>query len=112
MAERRRIVPYFLLGPGAIWLLLFFVVPLFYMGYLSLESGVVGNLSFDWHWGNYSNALSLYDTQFVRSFVYSGVATLICLSSPTRSPTRSPSGPASGATRCSSRSSRRSSPPT
>ena len=75
----RRIVPYFLLGPGTIWLLLFFVVPLFYMGYLSLESGVVGSLSFNWNWGNYSDALSLYDTQFVRSFLYAGVATVICL---------------------------------
>ncbi len=79
MSKRRRIVPYLLLGPGTIWLLLFFVVPLFYMGYLSLESGVVGSLSFNWEWGNYSDALSLYDTQFVRSFLYSGLATLICL---------------------------------
>jgi spermidine/putrescine transport system permease protein len=76
---RRRVIPYFLLGPGTIWLVLFFVVPLFYMGRLSLESGVVGSLHFDWHWVNYSDALSLYDTQFVRSFVYAGLATLIAL---------------------------------
>jgi spermidine/putrescine transport system permease protein len=79
MTARRRIVPYFLLGPGTIWLVVFFVVPLFYMGYLSLESGVVGSLGFSWHWANYSEALSLYDTQFVRSFIYAGAATLICL---------------------------------
>jgi spermidine/putrescine transport system permease protein len=79
MTARRRIVPYFLLGPGTIWLVLFFVLPLFYMGYLSLESGVVGSLRFNWNWGNYSEALSLYDTQFVRSFLYAGAATLICL---------------------------------
>ncbi len=79
MTQRRRIVPYFLLAPGAIWLLLFFVLPLFYMGYLSLESGVVGSLSFNWNWGNYSDAISLYDTQFVRSFFYAGAATMICL---------------------------------
>ncbi len=79
MTARRRIVPYFLLGPGTIWLVVFFVVPLFYLGYLSLESGVVGSLSFTWNWGNYSEALSLYDTQFVRSFIYAGAATLICL---------------------------------
>jgi len=76
---RRRIVPYFLLGPGTIWLVIFFVVPLYYMGKLSLESGVVGELQFDWNWSNYSEALSAYDTQFVRSFVYAGVATLIAL---------------------------------
>jgi spermidine/putrescine transport system permease protein len=76
---RRRTVPYFLLGPGAVWLVLFFVVPLYYMGKLSLESGVVGSLEFDWHWANYSDALSLYDTQFFRSFLYSGAATAIAL---------------------------------
>ena len=78
-ALRRRIVPYLLLGPGTIWLLLFFVVPLFYMGRLSLESGVLGSLEFTWNWANYSDAPSLYDTQFVRSFVYAGAATLIAL---------------------------------
>lgn len=78
-AVRRRIAPYLLLGPGTIWLLLFFVVPLFYMLRLSLESGVVGNLEFTWNWSNYSEALSLYDTQFVRSFLYAGAATLIAL---------------------------------
>ena len=38
-ALRRRLVPYFLLGPGTIWLVLFFVVPLFYMAELSLGRG-------------------------------------------------------------------------
>jgi spermidine/putrescine transport system permease protein len=76
---RRRLVPYFLLGPGTVWLVLFFVVPLIYLARLSLESGVVGNLEFNWNWSNYSEALSLYDTQFVRSFVYAGVATLLSL---------------------------------
>lgn len=78
-AARRRLVPYFLLGPGVIWLILFFVVPLYYMFKLSLESGVVGNLEFSWSWSNYSEALSAYDTQFVRSFVYAGAATLFAL---------------------------------
>ncbi len=78
-AARRRVVPYFLLGPGTIWLVLFFVVPLYYMFKLSLESGVVGSLEFDWHWKNYGDALSLYHSQLVRSFIYAGVATLISL---------------------------------
>jgi spermidine/putrescine transport system permease protein len=76
---RRRIVPYFLLGPGTIWLVLFFVVPLFYMAELSLWSGVVGSFEFSWHWANYSEALELYDSQFVRSFLYAGAATVLCL---------------------------------
>jgi spermidine/putrescine transport system permease protein len=78
-ALRRRAVPYFLLGPGTIWLVLFFVVPLYYLGKLSLETGFVGSLEFSWDWSNYSEALSAYDTQFVRSFVYAGVATVLAL---------------------------------
>jgi spermidine/putrescine transport system permease protein len=76
---RRRVAPYFLLGPGTIWLVLFFVVPLYYMGKLSLDSGAFGELHFNWNWSNYSEALSAYDSQFVRSFVYAGAATLIAL---------------------------------
>ncbi|MGN6815444.1 MAG: ABC transporter permease [Solirubrobacterales bacterium] len=76
---RRRIVPYFLLGPGTIWLIVFFVVPLFYMAELSLWSGVIGEFEFSWNWSNYSEALSAYDTQFVRSFEYAGAATLLAL---------------------------------
>jgi len=78
-AVRRRLSPYLLLGPGTIWLVFFFVVPLVYMVKLSLESGLVGNLEFNWHWKNYSDALSLYDTQFIRSLIYAGLATLFAL---------------------------------
>jgi spermidine/putrescine transport system permease protein len=78
-AIRRRALPYFLLGPGTIWLVLFFVIPLYYMGEVSLRSGVLGSFHFDWNWSNYSEALQLYDTQFVRSFVYAGAATLLAL---------------------------------
>jgi spermidine/putrescine transport system permease protein len=76
---RRRVAPYLLLGPGAAWLLLFFVVPLYYLAELSLNAGVFGSYHFDWHWANYSDALSLYDNQFVRSFIYAGLATLFAL---------------------------------
>lgn len=76
---RRRIVPYFLLGPGTIWLIVFFVVPLFYMAELSLWSGVIGEFEFSWNWSNYSEALSAYNTQFLRSFYYAGAATLLAL---------------------------------
>jgi spermidine/putrescine transport system permease protein len=79
MTLGRRTVPYALLAPGAVWLVLFFVIPLYYMGKLSLETGTVGALDFNWQWSNYGDALSLYDTQFVRSFVYAGLATLFAL---------------------------------
>ena len=78
-ALRRRSVAYFLLTPGTVWLVIFFIIPLYYMAKLSLYSGVVGAFHFNWAWSNYSEALELYDTQFVRSFIYAGIATLLCL---------------------------------
>jgi spermidine/putrescine transport system permease protein len=78
-SRRRRLIPYFLLGPGLIWLVLFFVVPLYFMGRLSLESGSLGSFAFTWEWSNYTDSLSRFDSQFVRTFVYASVATLIAL---------------------------------
>jgi spermidine/putrescine transport system permease protein len=78
-ALRRRLIPYGLLGPGILWLILFFVVPMYFMGRLSLESGIFPEFQFDWNFGNYGDALTAYDTQFFRAFEYSAVATLIGL---------------------------------
>jgi spermidine/putrescine transport system permease protein len=77
---RRRLIPYFLLGPGIIWLLLFFLVPMYFMARLSLYSGTLEQgFTFNWDWANYSDSLTLYDTQFGRSLVYAGAATVFCL---------------------------------
>src|SRR5688572_24540139 len=75
----RRFVAYFLLGPGLIWLVLFFVIPLYYMGRLSLFSGSLGDFTFSWEWSNYSDSLSRFDDQFVRTFIYAGAATAFAL---------------------------------
>jgi spermidine/putrescine transport system permease protein len=79
-AAKRRLVPYFLLGPGAIWLIVFFVVPMYYMGRLSLDTGTLETgFRFNWQWSNYSDALTLYESPFLRSFYYAGASTLIAL---------------------------------
>jgi spermidine/putrescine transport system permease protein len=76
----RRLTPYFLLGPGLIWLIVFFVIPMYYMGRLSLYSGTLETgFQFDWNFSNFSDSLTLYDTQFVRSLLYAGSATVLCL---------------------------------
>ena len=79
VALRRRLIPYGLLGPGILWLILFFVVPLYFMGRLSLESGIFPEFHFDWNFSNYSDALKAYDTQFLRAFEYSAIATVLAL---------------------------------
>jgi spermidine/putrescine transport system permease protein len=78
---RRRIVPYGLLGPGAIWLVLFFVVPMYYMGQMALRSGSLetGGFNFTWQWSNFADSLSGHEEQLLRSFLYAGSATLIAL---------------------------------
>src|SRR5919204_4456648 len=79
-AVRRRLTPYFLLLPGTFWLIVFFVVPMYYMVRLSLDSGSLETgFRFTWQWSNYKDALSLYDAPFLRSFYYAGLATLIAL---------------------------------
>jgi spermidine/putrescine transport system permease protein len=78
-AARRRLTPYLLLFPGTFWLVVFFVVPMYYMARLSLESGILPRFEFTWQWSNYKDALSLYDAPFLRSFYYAGIATLIAL---------------------------------
>jgi spermidine/putrescine transport system permease protein len=81
-ARRRRqaLLPYLLLTPGLLWLLLFFTIPLYYMARVSLEQGsIFEGYHFAWHFETYTDAISTYHEQFLRSFVYAGLATLIAL---------------------------------
>ena len=53
---------------------------MFFMGVVSLESGSLEDgFVFKWAFGNFSDAISTYREQFVRSFVYGGVATVVAL---------------------------------
>jgi len=78
-----RWTPYWLLLPGMAWLAVFFVLPLVSLFLTSLQSPVSDNPNdgyyFNWDFANYSEALSRYSEQFIRSFIYAGVATLIGL---------------------------------
>ena len=79
-SARRRLIPYGLLAPGLLWLVVFFVVPMYFMARISLfEGSSTTGYEFAWNWSNFSDALSEFDTQFLRSFLYSGVATLLAL---------------------------------
>jgi spermidine/putrescine transport system permease protein len=81
MGARRRLVPYYLLAPGALFLLVFFLIPLGLMLYTSLESGglLSGGFRFSWAFDNYTNVLGQYQVQFVRSIVYSIIVTIAAL---------------------------------
>jgi spermidine/putrescine transport system permease protein len=73
------LTPYLLLFPGIAWLAVFFVIPLAFLGYQSLESGSYGNFEFTWEFSNFTDAFSDYRDQFVRSFLYAGLATVAAL---------------------------------
>ena len=77
--RHRGLVPYLLLAPGLAWLALFFLVPLGFLGYQSLQSGIFPNLEFTWEFSNFTDALSDYREQFLRSFLYAGIATVLSL---------------------------------
>jgi len=75
---RRASLPYLLLIPGLGWLLLFFALPLVYMALESLKTGTIDTgFQLTWEFSNYTDALTDYDEQFIRSFEYAGLATLI-----------------------------------
>jgi spermidine/putrescine transport system permease protein len=79
-ALRKRLAPYGLAAPGSLWLLLFFVVPLFFMASLSLQTGnLLDGFRLTWHFANFTEALRLYHVQFLRSLVYGAVATAAAL---------------------------------
>jgi spermidine/putrescine transport system permease protein len=73
-------LPYWLLLPGLGWLLVFFAIPLAYMAFESLKVGTLETgYTFNWEFSNYTDAVADFDEQFLRSFEYAGLATLIGL---------------------------------
>lgn len=72
-------VPYLLLAPGILWLVVFYAYPAFQMLMASfwsgtLETGFTFSLG---NWTTYPDALSRYSEQFFRSIVYAGSATIL-----------------------------------
>jgi len=78
--RHQGLTPYLLLAPGVLFLAVFFVVPLGFLAYQSLQSGNFDiGYTFTWSWSNYWDALHNYKAQFIRSLEYAGIATLLAL---------------------------------
>jgi spermidine/putrescine transport system permease protein len=78
--RHRGLTPYLLLAPGLVWLGAFFVVPLGFLAYQSLQTGSIDfGYAFNWAWGNYWHAIRDYHEHFIRSLQYAGIATLLAL---------------------------------
>lgn len=79
--RKGRFAPYALLSPGVIWLLLLFLVPVLFLvrASLSTKPSRFSNPEFSWAWENFSSAFNQYGGEFVRSFVFAGVATVLAI---------------------------------
>ena len=79
LRRHKRVIPYLLLAPGLLWLVLFYVIPgiqMFLTSFWSgtLESGYEFALS---NITNYTAALQRFAPQFLRSLLYGGAATIL-----------------------------------
>src|SRR5690348_16856984 len=77
-----RHTAYWLLAPGAIWLLLFFVVPFYSLISASLfnpNGSPLTGYKVSFHVANYSTVLKDYHAELLRSLGYAALATVICL---------------------------------
>jgi spermidine/putrescine transport system permease protein len=77
---RRRLLPWLFIGPGLLWLLIFFLYPLLNQASVSLMSGnPEDGYTLTWAFHTYWDAISDYKEQFGRSIAYAAVATVLCL---------------------------------
>ena len=77
---RRKLLPWLFIGPGLLWLIIFFLYPLLNQAAVSLMTGnPEQGYDMTWAFHNYWDAISEYKVQFGRSIVYAGISTLLCL---------------------------------
>lgn len=80
---RRRFqpAPYLLGLPAILWLAILFIVPMFTMLSLSLQTCDPATFActMTWNFGEFSHVISQYHEQLIRSIVYAGTATVIDL---------------------------------
>ena len=80
--SKRRWLPYLLLLPGGLWLILFFAIPCLQLLATSLydpEGSLEDGYAMTWHFANYSDAVDAYLDQFGRSIGYAALTTAFCL---------------------------------
>jgi spermidine/putrescine transport system permease protein len=79
LGQRRSLMPWLFLGPGLLWLIVFFLIPLINQLNVSIMSGDPENgFKSTYEWSNYTNAISDYHEQFLRSIGYAAAATVLC----------------------------------
>ena len=80
LRDRRGLLPYALLAPGLLWLIIFFLIPLGYMLDVALQVGdLETGFERTFNFWVFPDSISQYSDQLLRSFLYAGIATVIAL---------------------------------
>ena len=81
--KSRSLTPYLLLAPGLIWLVTFFIIPIFSLASTSTmvrpDGAQIGVYVQELRFANYVDAFIANQDQYIRSFVYAGLATILAL---------------------------------
>lgn len=81
--KSRSLTPYLLLAPGLIWLITFFIIPIFSLASTSTmvrpQGAALGTYVQELRFQNYLDAFKENQEQYLRSFIYAAIATLLAL---------------------------------
>jgi spermidine/putrescine transport system permease protein len=81
--KSKSLTPYLLLAPGLIWLVTFFIIPIFSLASTSTmvrpDGAQVGVYEQKLRFANYVDAFIANQDQYVRSFFYAALATILAL---------------------------------
>jgi spermidine/putrescine transport system permease protein len=80
--RRKGITGYILLAPAVLWLVAFFLIPFYSLLAASLfnsDGSDFRGYTMTYEWSNYWDVIQNYYPQFIRSLVYAGIATFLCL---------------------------------
>jgi spermidine/putrescine transport system permease protein len=80
--RKGRKAPYGLLSPGMLWLILFFLVPMWTLLRIAVSekpNPFLPEYELTWRWANFSDAVTRFQPELIRSFAYAGTATILCI---------------------------------
>ncbi|MEP9381085.1 ABC transporter permease [Nocardioides sp. KR10-350] len=80
--KKSRALPYWLILPAGLWLLLFFLIPFLSLIATSLydpDGSVLTGYHMSWHVGNFGHVLTTYGAHLWRSVWWALIATALCL---------------------------------
>jgi spermidine/putrescine transport system permease protein len=81
-ARKGRFAPYGLISPGLLWLILFFLVPMWTLLKIAVSTKpnpYLPEYDLTWRWQNFGDAIDRFRPELIRSFEYAGAATVLCI---------------------------------